>query len=125
GDVLCDKDTYDQRKKDAAAAQQQSPDQIRAEASIKVAETSAASREKDGQVQLQIAQIRERTEGFKLVQSGQLTMAQLDAMVSDKREQRQSNERIKAVEIAVENQRAKTAEAQGEPAADATGKGIG
>jgi hypothetical protein len=124
-DVLRDEDTYEQRKQDAAQAQQQSPEQIAADASIKSAQILADSKDKDGQVQLQIAQIRERTEGMKLVQSGQITMAQLDAMLTDKREQRQSTERMKAVEIAVENQRAKTAEDQGEPAAAATGKGIG
>ncbi len=134
-DLLITREDFEQKLQDMAQAQP-SPEQIRAEAAIQVATINAKSATERSNVELTIAQIRERTEGMKLVHSGEMTTAELNAMLSDKREERamkshekdqdrQSIERVKAVEIAVENQRAQEARADGLPEAAATGKEIG
>jgi len=105
--------------------QQESADQIRAQTQLQIANIEAANREKDGQVQLQIAEIRRETEFAKLGLQENLTLQQIQAMFATKemdgavkvestRIKSQSDERKLAAEIGMEREAAREARARGE-----------
>lgn len=104
---------------------EQSADMIRSQTQLKVAELEAANRQKDGEVQLEIAAIRRETEFAKLGLQENLTLEQIKAMFASKeldaqvrvesqRIKTQSDERKLAAEIGIEREAAAAARARGE-----------
>jgi hypothetical protein len=117
-DILGTRDEFEQRMKEAAESQ---PDDPR----IVAAQIDAQSRKEQNAVNLQISHDRLET-----------AIAQVEARTGESREKIaadlkkhadaiQSDERKQAVNIAVEDNRAAEARAEGEPAAEATGQGVG
>jgi hypothetical protein len=117
-DILGTRDEFEQRMKEAAEGQ---PDDPR----IVAAQIDAQSRKEQNAVSLQISHDRLET-----------AIAQVEARTGESREKIaadlkkhadaiQSDERKQAVNIAVEENRAAEARAEGEPAAEATGQGVG
>jgi hypothetical protein len=101
----------------AAQAAQQGPDpsmQIRKE----IAEGNDATR-------LQIAQLQRDTKVMELSQAQGVSIAKINADLEKSRQKLESTERTKAVEIAVEDQRAERARTEGQDSSAGTGKGIG
>jgi hypothetical protein len=128
-DLLITEEDYMKKLAQMAEAPQQdeqeSADQIRAQTQLQIAEIEAANREKDGQVQLQIAEIRRETEFAKLGLQENLTLQQIQAMFATKemdsavkvesaRIKSQSDERKLAAEIGMEREAAREARARGE-----------
>ena len=126
-DLLISEEDYMKKLAQMAEAppEQESGDQIRAQTQLKIAEIEAANREKDGQVQLQIAEIRRQTEFAKLGLQENLTLQQIQAMFASKemdaavkvestRLKAQSDERKLAAEIGMEREAAREARARGE-----------
>ncbi|WP_226018421.1 cell envelope integrity protein TolA [Novosphingobium sp. FKTRR1] len=115
-DVLCDKDTFEQRIKAAAEASagQESPEAIRAKTSLDVAKITAESRQAEAQVQKEIAELNQKTEILKLVQKDGVDMAQVQAMLASHKINTDSKERLFAAEAAIERQNAEDARRNGE-----------
>jgi hypothetical protein len=117
-DILGTRDEFEQRMKEAAESQPHDP-------RIVAAQIDAQSRKEQNAVNLQISHDRLET-----------AIAQVEARTGESREKIaadlkkhadaiQSDERKQAVNIAVEENRAAEARAEGEPAAEATGQGVG
>ncbi|WP_337846810.1 hypothetical protein [Sphingomonas sp.] len=121
-DILEPKDEFEKRLKKMQEDQagQQSPDIIRAQAAIEAAKIQAESRAADGQVQLQIAELRRETELIGLASKGEIELEKLRAMLGMKKLETDSAERKLAAEIGVEQQMAAEARARGE---EPTGSG--
>jgi hypothetical protein len=98
----------------------QSPEDVRAQTQLQVAQIDAASRDKDGQVQLQIAEVRRQTEMARAAQSKDISLAQIEAMFATKKLEVGSKERQLAAEIGVERRNAEEARARGD---EPTGSG--
>jgi hypothetical protein len=126
-DLLVTEEDYMNKLAQMAQPQegQESPDAIRAQTQLKIAEIEAANRDKDGQVQLEIAEIRRETEFAKLGLQENLTLEQIKAMFASKemdavvkvesqRIKAQSDERKLAAEIGMEREAAAEARARGE-----------
>lgn len=124
-DVLITRDDYEKKLKQMAEGQAQSPEEIRAASAIEVAKITAESRAQDGQVQLQIAELRRETEMLQLAQQGQLSLAQIQAALAGKKMEIDSKERGQAVDIAIEAERERRAVAAGQPPSAGSGKEIG
>jgi hypothetical protein len=101
------------------------PAQIQAEARIKAAQINADASNTRSSGALEIAQLRERTAMLELAQEQGLTLEQLRTELEKVDKKLASDERIKAVEIATEDVRAREAVADGLPAVRGTGEGIG
>ena len=93
-----------------------SAEMIRAETSIKTAEINAKSREVDGQVNLQIANIRKETALIELASKENMTVEQLKVRLAEKQIDVDSKERTLAVEHALQAADRKAAEQMGDPA---------
>lgn len=119
-DILLSKDDFEAKLKQIAEGQQQSPDIIRAEATVKAAQIGAESRMADGQVQKEIALIRRETELIALAQKTGIAIETLKAQLAIKKIDVDSSERKLAAEIGTEQQMAAEARARGERA---TGSG--
>jgi hypothetical protein len=125
-DVMVTEDEYKAALK-RLAEQPPPPDpaQIQAEARIKAAQiTAQASGERD-HTTLQIEQMKRDTALLSLAQAQGLSLEQLRTELAKMDKQLASQERIKAVEIAVEDKRARDAARQGIPEEKAVGQGIG
>lgn len=125
-DVMVTEDEYKAAMK-KLAEQPPPPDaaQINAESRIKAAEITAQSRNVTNETQLQIAKLRERTAMIELAQEQGLTIETLRTELAKLDKTLASSERIKAVEIAKEDERARKAEEQGRDEVEAVGQGIG
>lgn len=125
-DVMVTEDEYkDNMKRMAEAPPAPDAAQINAESRIKAAEIGAQSRESSNQAALQIAELRERTAMLELANNQGMGLEQLKVELAKLDRKLESDERIKAVEIAVEDKRAREASAAGRPEDLATGQGIG
>jgi len=120
--ILCSKDEFEQRIAKAAEASdgQESPDMIRAQAQLQVAQIDADSRKLQGENQMQIAELNQKTEILKLVQKDGVDLKQIDAMLQGKALDLNSKERMFAAEAAMEARNAAEARARGE---EPTGSG--
>lgn len=98
-----------------AASQQQSPDVIRAQATLEAAKITAQSRQVDNQTQLQIADIHRETELIKLAEMRNMSVEDLRTKLAMKKMDNDSKERIFAAETAVQAEQAKEARAAGDP----------
>jgi hypothetical protein len=128
-DVLLTQEEYDEKVKEAQEAAAKNPPQDPNAIKIQIASETNQSREKVAQLQaesrLQEAKIKYDTVMAQLQKESGLSQQELEAKYGLEHAKLQSDERMKAVDIAVEDRRAATAEKQGEDAAAATGKGIG
>lgn len=113
-DVLLSKDDFEKKIADLAASQAQSPETIRAMATIETAKIDAASRKLDGEVQLQIAGIRRETALMELAEESKMSVEKLGAMLGMKNLELASKERSLAAEIGTEREMAAEARARGE-----------
>lgn len=118
-------ETEEQFKKNMAAMSEggaESPDVIRAQATIEAAKISAESRKLDGETQLQVANMHRETELIKLALQEKLGVDQLKAMLTVKKMETDSKERVFASEVAIQDQARRTAIAAGvEPPAGGGG----
>ena len=124
-DVLLERDDYlEKLKAMSEGSGEESPEAIRAQTALQVAQIDADSRMADGQVQLQIAEIRRETEFAQLAQAREISLEQVKAMFDGKRldaavqlaktkQQTESGERKLAAEVAIERQNAREAREQG------------
>jgi hypothetical protein len=125
GDVLLERDDYlEKLKAMSEGGGEESPEAIRAQTQLEIAQIDAASRERDGQVQLQIAEIRRETEFAQLAQNREISLEQVNAMfqkgrldaavkLAAQKEKSASDERKLAAETAVELQNAREARERG------------
>lgn len=113
--ILCTPEEFEARIKAAAEASagQESPEAIRAQASIEVAKISAQSRKEDAIAQREIAELNQKTEILKLIQKDGVDMAQIQAMLAGKKLDTDSRERLFAAEAAIEQRNAAEARAAG------------
>lgn len=114
--ILDDWDTVEARFKamaDAAAEGGQSPEEIRAQTQLQIAQLDAESRAADGQVQLQIADIRRQTELIKLASEHEISLEDLRTKLAIEQVRTDSKERIFAGELGFEAQAAREARASG------------
>jgi hypothetical protein len=95
-EVLVSEDDYDKFLKDQA---QQPPPEA---PQVTVAKLNAEARKESDAIQLEIAQLRERTAMLELAQKGQITIAQLEAMLHGKEMDNQHKERMMVGEAAIE-----------------------
>ena len=112
-DVLVTPDEFEKRLAKAAESQQESPDAIRAQATIKAAEISAQSSAVDGQTRLQIANLQRETAILELMVKGDVDTKRILASLEAQRMTVDSGERKLAVEAALEERNAQRAEAMG------------
>lgn len=114
--VLCSPDEFEQRLKQMAedSASKDSPETIRAQAAIEVANIDAKSRTEQMQGQREIAQLNQKTEILKLIQKDGVDMKQIEAMLQNTKLGHDSKERIFAAEAALEQRNADEARAAGE-----------
>lgn len=114
--VLCDVDEFEKRLKAMAESQagQESPEAIRAAASVEVAKISAQSRTEDAAAQREIAQLNQKTEILKLIQKDGVDLKRIEAMLGIKKVETDSKERLFAAEAALETRNAQEARARGE-----------
>lgn len=124
-DVLVPREEYEKKLLAMAEGQAESPELIRAQATVEAAKIGAAARTEAAQVDLQVAHLRYEVEVMKLRQTGEITAAQMTAMLDQKRLELGSQERMKAVDIAVEERRAERARAEGQSEEAAVGQGVG
>lgn len=118
-DVLFTQDEYDKEQAKIAeqqAQQQQGP--IPEELRLQAAQIDAETR-------LQVAQLAADTKMAEIASREGLTREQAEAKYGIEQLKMQSAERRHAVDIAVEDRRAKEAAAQGESKTDARGQGVG
>lgn len=134
-DLLVTKDEFETKLANMAQ-QAPSPEEIRAQASLQVAEITAQSKREQAENDRYIAELNYEGEVMRMAAASEQHRDKLMAMIEDKREERAARshdrqqdrthkERLKAVEIGVEQQREMRAEARGIPAVEASGKEIG
>lgn len=112
-DVLVTPDEFEKRMQKAAEAEPESPDAIRAQATIKAAEISAESSKLDGQTRLQIANLQREEAILQLMVRGDVDTKRILASLEAQRMTVDSSERKLAVEAALEQRNADRAEAMG------------
>lgn len=114
-DVLKTPEEFEQALKQMAEASagQESPDVIRAQASIEVANISAQMKREEIEAQANVAKLNQQTEILKLVQKDGVDMAQVQALLQGKQIDVDSKERIFAAEAAIERDNADRAAAAG------------
>lgn len=92
----------------------QSPEVIRAQASIQVATISAESRAAEGATTLEVAEINREIELIRLASQEKMTVGELETRLAIKKVETDSKERIFAGELGFEAQNAADARARGE-----------
>lgn len=115
-DILETEEDFKKNLAAQAGSAEQSPDIIRAQATIQAAQITAESRAADGKVQLQIAEIRRETELVQLAHQTQMSLEDLKAKLDIKKVEMASKERIFAAEMAVQESARREAAAKGQPA---------
>lgn len=115
GDLLVGKDEFEERLKamSESGAEEVNPDQIRAEASIQVAQITSETRMAETNLNREIAGMNRETEIMKLVSKEGVDMSRIEAMLEKTRADNDSGERKMAAEIGVEKQLASEARAAG------------
>lgn len=115
GDVLLDKEDYLQKlaEMQEADAGQESPEVIRAQASIEVANISASSRIEAAQIDERIQDKRLEQAMIELGTKHELSLVEIQAMFARDKLKTDSDERKLAVETAIERENAREARAQG------------
>lgn len=114
-DVLKTPEDFEQAMKQMAeaGAGEESPDVIRAKASIEVANITATIKREEMASQGEIAKLNQQTEILKLIQKDGVDMAQVQALLAGKSIDVDSKERMFAAEAAIERENADRAAAQG------------
>ena len=124
-DVLMEEEEYTKKLEQMSQGEgETSPEEIRAQSQIEVANIDAQSRREVAQVNLDVAQIRERTEMARLASQHELSLEQIRAMfkgkeidanvkLASKKMDTDSKERSQAAEMALERENAERAEARG------------
>ncbi len=108
----------DDEAKQNAAAMAPPPEEAPVDSRLQVAELESDTR-------LQLAEIQRDIKLMELAQRENLTVEQLRTQLDVKRIETASKERLRAADIAVEEQRAARAMASGTPTEDAVGQGVG
>jgi hypothetical protein len=112
--ILDDWDTVQQRlQKMAETSGQNDPEMVKAQTQMQIAQLDAESREKDGQVQLQIADMRRQTELIKMAEASKMTVEDLKTKLAIHEITTNSKERMFAGELGYEAQNAAAARAAG------------
>lgn len=125
-DVMVTEDEYKENmKKLAEVPPPPNPAEITAKARIDAANIMAQTAGTRNETQLMVEKIKERIALLELAQSQGLTIEQLRTELEKVDKKLASDERIKAVEIAVEDKRAREAAAENIPEVEAVGQGIG
>lgn len=123
-DVLLDEEEYLEKLAQMEEAGPASPEEIKAQTSLQIAQLDAESREKVAQMGLQAAEMRMNGEMAKLASSENVSLAQIQAMfktkeldanvrLGAKKMETDSKERALAVETAMEKENQRRAEARG------------
>lgn len=112
-DILVSPDEFEKRVQAMAEGQSTSPEQINAEARIKVAEISAKSRLDAAQLDMEKAGIDREVAIMGLISKEGVDMARVETMLEKVRLEQQGKERAMAAEIGVERQAQEEARAQG------------
>jgi len=123
-DLLLHEEDYMQKLKQMSENESESPEAIRAKATIEAAKINAQSRTETAQVDYKIAELRAQTAFAELANNRDISLEQINAMfkqsvldatvkadVAD--QQNRSKERSLAAEIAMERENARRAEEQG------------
>lgn len=125
-DVMLSEDEYkDNAKKLAEQPPPPDPATINAQSRIEAAKIGAEVAKGRDSASLQIAELRERTAMLELANNQGMGLEQLRTELAKLDKKLASDERIKAVDIAVEDKRAKEAARDGHDEVEATGQGIG
>jgi hypothetical protein len=103
--------TEDDYKKYLADAQKQPPPEA---PQVEVAKINAQARAESDKMQLQIAQLRERTAMIDLATKGQLKLEELRTILTSKQLDNEHKERMMVGEAAIERQNTREARAHGE-----------
>lgn len=112
-DVLVTPEEFEKRVAEAAENQQESPDAIRAQASVEVAKISAQASAADGKTRLQIANLNRETAILELAFKGDVDTKRILASLEAQRIKTASSERSLAVEAAIEQRNMDRAHAMG------------
>lgn len=114
--VLCAPEEFEKRLQQMAESQagQESPDAIRAQAQIEVANITARSHREAAETQRAIAEMNRQTEILKLIQKDGVDFKRIEAMLQNTKLSHDSKERIFASEAALERRNAEEARAAGE-----------
>lgn len=125
-DVMVTEDEYKAAMKKLASQPPPPSDaEINAKSRVDSATINAQAAGSRDQTTLQIETMKRDTAMIGLAQAQGLSLEQLRTELAKMDKQLASQERIKAVEIAVEDKRAREAKAEGQPEVEATGSGIG
>lgn len=127
-ELIATMDEYEEYQRRMASQKQDQPSDPNA-IRLQIAQLQMQSAEKlaqmDEQTRLQITQMQHDTAMIKMQAETGMTQQELEAKYGLEHAKLGSQERMKAVDIAVEDKRAKEAVAQGQDATAATGKGVG
>jgi hypothetical protein len=125
-DVMVSEDEYKKRMADIAKQPPEpTPAEITAQARIEAAQIQADASATKNETVVAVEELRQRTAILELAQREGLTLQQINAELAKIDKQLGSQERIKAIEIAVEDQRAREAKEEGRSETEAVGQGIG
>jgi hypothetical protein len=114
-DVMVEEDDYKKfLEQQAQQPPPKSPQEIMAEAQIQRAEIAAESSKLSDQTNQLIAQLRERTAMLELAAKGEITSAELQAMLAGKQMEIDHKERALVAEAAIDSANAEKARAAGE-----------
>jgi len=122
GDILVERDEFEQKLKAMAesAGEETTPESIRAEASIKVAEITAQTRMAETQLKSDVAEMNRETAILELMVQKDIDIAKVQAMLAQTKIRTDSDERKLAAEVGIEAENARRAAAMGR---EATGSG--
>lgn len=112
-DVLVTPEEFEAKLKAMAEAPQESPEMIRAQATIEAAKISAASSQVDSEARLQVANLNRETAILNLMVRGDVDVKKIMASLEAQRMQIDSDERKLAVEAALEERNAQRAAQMG------------
>lgn len=112
-DILVEPDEFERRLQAMSEGGEESPEAIRAQASIEVANIRAAADQMDGQLRIEVANINRETEILKLIQKDGVDLAKIQASLEAIRMKTGSDERRFAAELGAERQAQEEARAQG------------
>lgn len=125
-DVMVSEDEYKENMNKLAQQEQPPSDaEINAQARIQAANIMAQSGEMRGNLALEVEMMKREVRLIELAQHEGLSLAELKNRLDIKQLDNEARERIKAVEIATEDERAREAVADGHDEVEATGQGIG
>lgn len=113
-EVLCDLEEFEKRIAKMAESQGPSPEEIRAQAQVEVANITAQTRREEGELQMRIAEFNQKTEILKLIQKDGVDMARVEALMQSKAIDIDHKERLFTAEAAIEARNAQDARAHGE-----------